>query len=50
VPPVRLCQCGRRGSKSSEEQGNTGQETSVGASEDHMWFEDQWMVTSWCDE
>jgi hypothetical protein len=19
-------------------------------SEDHVWFEDQWMVASWCDE
>jgi hypothetical protein len=19
-------------------------------SEDHVWFEDRWMVTSWCDE
>jgi hypothetical protein len=18
--------------------------------EDHVWFEDQWMVTSWCDD
>jgi hypothetical protein len=18
--------------------------------EDHVWFEDRWMVTSWCDE
>jgi hypothetical protein len=20
------------------------------AVEDHVWFEDRWMVTSWCDE
>jgi hypothetical protein len=21
-----------------------------GTGEDHVWFEDQWMVASWCDE
>jgi hypothetical protein len=21
-----------------------------GEIEDHVWFEDQWMVASWCDE
>jgi hypothetical protein len=24
--------------------------THQGEIEDHVWFEDQWMVTSWCDE
>jgi hypothetical protein len=24
--------------------------TEEGASEDHVWFEDQWMVASLCDE
>jgi hypothetical protein len=24
--------------------------SSVGPSEDHVWFEDRWMVASWCDE
>jgi hypothetical protein len=21
-----------------------------GVAEDHVWFEDRWMVASWCDE
>jgi hypothetical protein len=24
--------------------------SSRGRIEDHVWFEDQWMVASWCDE
>jgi hypothetical protein len=31
VPPARLRRCGRHGSKYGEEQGNAGQQASVGS-------------------
>jgi hypothetical protein len=32
------------------EGGADPQRLALGAAEDHVWFEDRWMVTSLCDE
>jgi hypothetical protein len=48
--PARLWVTADDGRGASSCYGGSTTERTAGAAEDHVWFEDRWMVASLCDE